>query len=80
MKTRNWTGRFPTFVREYGGARKLAVELGVAQSSVYHWIEGSWRPEYLKAQRIVELAKCAKFALSIEDVMNHSQTVARGDR
>lgn len=72
-------GRFPEFVRNYG-VEKLRAELGVAQSSVYHWIAGSWRPEYSKAQRIVELAKGAKFALSIEDVMNHSQTVARSDR
>jgi hypothetical protein len=79
VKTHNWTGRFAVFVREYG-VRNLANELGVALSSVYHWIEGSWRPEYSKGERIVEIAKGAKFELSIEDVMNHHKTIARGDR
>ena len=80
MKTKNWTGRFPAFVFAYGGPLKLAADLGVVHSSVYHWMSGSWPPKYKTAQRIVELATSAKFALSIDDVMNHSQTVARGDR
>jgi hypothetical protein len=80
VKTKNWTGRFPAFVFAYGGPLKLAADLGVVHSSVYHWMSGSWPPKYKTAQQIVELAQSAKFALSIDDVMNHSQTVARGDR
>ena len=61
MKTKNWTGRFPAFVFAYGGPLKLAADLGVVHSSVYHWMSGSWPPKYKTAQRIVEIRDGAEF-------------------
>jgi hypothetical protein len=71
-----WTTAFAKFV-EKRGATKLAEDLQVVRTAVYHWIEGTTSPRPDKAIQIVEIAKSARFQLTLVDIYAHRHHVAK---
>ncbi len=69
-----WETKFGRFVLAYQ-AEKLAADLGVHPSAIYHWIAGSNQPKAAKAQKLVELARKIGFRLRLEDVYSHADVV-----
>ncbi len=69
-----WETTFAKFVRAYG-AQKLADELQIQRSAIYHWIAGSVQPHPDNAKRLVELASSIQFELSLSDIYSHADVV-----
>jgi hypothetical protein len=62
-----WTGKLGSFVSAFTIDR-LAGELDVDPASVYGWLRGDFHPKIEKAIAIVEIARAAGTALSLENV------------
>ncbi|MGH9685273.1 MAG: hypothetical protein ACRD4S_16885 [Candidatus Acidiferrales bacterium] len=62
-----WETKFARFVADYGVSR-LAWDLGVVKSAVYHWIRGAAAPHPAKALAIKQIAKNMGVDLSFEEI------------
>lgn len=69
-----WDSKFGQFVQGYG-VERLAKELGVGPSAVYHWIRGSVSPHPAKAISIQRLAKRAGTVLTLDEIYEHFREV-----
>lgn len=68
---KRWNSKFAKFVGTYG-VRRLAKELGVDQSVIYHWIRGVVRPVPDRAAAIQRLARESGRRLTIADIYEHA--------
>jgi hypothetical protein len=62
-----WLGKLGSWVSAYS-VERLARELELDASQVYHWIRGDYRLPVQKAIVIAELARAAGTNLSLEDL------------
>ena len=62
-----WSSRFGKFIRTYGTA-KLARDLAVNPSTIYHWMAGDSSPRPTTAQHMVAAAKSIQFRLTHRDI------------
>lgn len=62
-----WNSRFGKFIRTYGTA-KLATELAVNPSTIYHWMAGDSSPRPTTAQQLLIAAKTIQFRLTHRDI------------
>jgi DNA-binding XRE family transcriptional regulator len=65
--SKGWETRFGKFLKSYG-THKLAKELGIYPSTIYHWMAGVHYPRTETAQKIVIAAKSIRFRLTLSDV------------
>jgi transcriptional regulator with XRE-family HTH domain len=65
--------------RNLGGAERLAGELGVNSSAIYHWIRGMNAPRPDRAAVIQRLAIETGFSLNFEDVYGHVSELQSSD-
>jgi transcriptional regulator with XRE-family HTH domain len=71
-----WESNFGRFVSRYG-AEKLAGELGVDRTAVYHWVRGASMPVSLTAVHLHSLAREGGFQISFDDIYeNFSRRVS----
>jgi DNA-binding phage protein len=66
-KPNRWRSRFGKFIRTYGTA-KLARELAINTSTIYHWMGGASSPRPTTAQQILAAAKSIQFRLTHRDI------------
>ena len=62
-----WSSRFGKFIRTYGTA-KLARDLAVNPSTIYHWMGGDSSPRPTTAQQLLAAAKSIQFRLTHRDI------------
>lgn len=65
-----WDSKLAKFVQGYG-VSKLAKELSVQPSAIYHWIRGATSPHPSKAQALQRLAKLAGVAITLDEIYAH---------
>ena len=66
-RSTSWIGKLGSWVSAYS-VERLADELGLDTSQVYHWIRGDYRLPIQRAIAIAELARAAGTNLSLEDL------------
>jgi hypothetical protein len=67
-----WNSKFARFVTDYGPTR-LAKQLEVHPSAVYHWVRGVTIPKPAHAAIIQRLAVEEGIALTFEEIYGHSR-------
>lgn len=63
--------KFERWVRNFGGTKRLARQLGVNQSAVQHWCSGRARPRIEEAHRILRLSKNT---LTLKDILDGTKS------
>jgi len=71
---KRWNSKFAGFVQSYG-VEKLARQLRIAPSAVYHWMSGKTSPHPAKAISIQRIARRRGFSLTLEEIYQHSREV-----
>ena len=66
-----WRSRFGKFIQAYGTA-KLARELAINSSTIYHWMGGASSPRPTNAQQILTAAKSIQFRLTHRDIYENA--------
>ena len=79
MVRRCWKSKFAHFVRSYG-VEKLAKELRIAPSAVYHWIRAASRPKPEHAATIQRLARERGVRVTLDEIYAHSRDLRANDR
>jgi DNA-binding XRE family transcriptional regulator len=69
---KQWATPFGRFVRNYG-AEKLAKDLGVTKSAVYHWTRGTAAPSPMTALQMIEFAARSSATLTLDDIYSQPQ-------
>ena len=74
-KNKRWgNSKFAQFVQNFG-VEKLANELGVDPSAIYHWMVLRYRPHALKVISINQIAKRRGVTLPVGEILRHSRDV-----
>ena len=71
---RRWKSKFARFIRSYGTER-LAKQLDVRSSAIYHWIRGATTPRPAHAEIIQRLARERGSRLTLDEIYGHSRAV-----
>jgi hypothetical protein len=70
-RTRTWMGKLGAFVNDFT-VDQLAAELHCESSQVYRWARCDTQPNIHAALAIVEVARAAGVALTLEDVYENA--------
>ena len=73
-RIKHWDSKFAQFVQGYG-VERLARELGVVPSAIYHWILGDTSPHPARAIFIQRLAKRSGTDLTLDEIYEHFREV-----
>ena len=68
-----WGTPFGRWVLNYP-AERFALDIGVSQSAVYHWVAGRSSPRDELKERIVEMSGGS---VSMNDILRHRREVTR---
>jgi hypothetical protein len=77
--SKRWRSKFARFLRAYGVAR-LAKELDIRPSAIYHWIGGATVPRPAHAAIIQRLAREARVKLTLDHIYQHSRDLRVRER
>jgi DNA-binding XRE family transcriptional regulator len=66
-KDKRWNSKFGVFLLAYG-VKKLARELSLDPSAIYHWMRGRTSPHHATAIEIRRIAGSQRVSLSIEEI------------
>jgi hypothetical protein len=67
---RYWKSEFARFVKSYGVV-KLAKQLRILPSAIYHWIQGDTAPRPVHAEIIQRLARERGARLTMDQIYGH---------
>jgi hypothetical protein len=73
-RDRRWTSSFARFIGSYGVTR-LARELAIDPTAVYHWISGTTAPKPTLAVQICCVARQRRVTLSLIEIYRHGELV-----
>jgi hypothetical protein len=65
--TKRWNSKLARFIMSYGVTR-LAAQLGIRASAIYHWTAGRCSPDPVNAVAIQKLARRRRVTLSLTDI------------
>jgi hypothetical protein len=65
--TKRWNSKLARFIMSYGVTR-LAAQLGIRSSAIYHWTAGRCSPDPVNAVAIQKLARRRRVTLSLTDI------------
>jgi hypothetical protein len=71
---RRWNSKFARFIQCYG-VERLAAQLDLNPSAIYHWIRGATAPRVPHAEIIQHLACGRRSRLTMDDIHGHARAV-----
>ena len=74
-KSSRWRSHFGEFIRTYGTA-KLARDLQVNDSTIYHWMGGRSFPRPTTARQLIVAARSIRLKLTYRDIYQRRQISA----
>lgn len=77
--TKRYRSAFARFIVAYG-LRRLAKELQIHNTAVYHWVRGSTTPHPTHAVIIQRLARKAHFKLTLDEIYKHARNLRARER
>lgn len=75
---KRWNSKFARFVERYGVAR-IATELHIDPTAIYHWIRAVTRPKPELAAIIQRIAGQHGTKLTLDDIYGHSANLRSAD-
>jgi len=70
--------KFEQFLRRYGVAR-MAAQLQIDESAIYHWLRGVTRPKPEFAVIIQRIAREEGSSLTLDDIYGHARKLRAAD-
>lgn len=73
-RDKRWESKFAQFVQDYG-VERLARQLRIAPSAIYHWMRGRTSPHPARAIEVQRIAKRRGVDLSLDEIYQHFRDV-----